>query len=84
MDKMDVDETPSGSGVIESYTVAHVAGRAPEGILIGHINETGHRFCAHMSHEGGYVERLMREDGIGMRGTLSTDENGINHFVPEA
>jgi acetyl-CoA C-acetyltransferase len=84
MDKMVVDETPSGAGVIESYTVAHVAGRDPEGILIGRMSQTGHRFCAHMAHENGNVERLMQEDGIGMRGTLSSDADGINHFVPEA
>ena len=84
MDKMVVDETPSGAGVIESYTVAHVAGRDPEGILIGRMSESGHRFCAHMASENGNVERLMQVDGIGMRGTLSSDAEGINHFVPEA
>ena len=84
LDKMIVDEAPSGAGVIESYTVAHVAGREPEGILIGRMNETGHRFCAHMSHDNGNVEKLMQQDGIGMPGMLSSDAEGINHFVPEA
>ena len=84
MEKMVVDEAPNGAGVIESYTVAHVAGREPEGILIGRMSETGHRFCAHMSHEEGHVERLMQEDGIGMSVRLTSDENGINHFIPEA
>ena len=84
MDKMTIDETPHGSGVIDSYTVAHVAGREPEGILIGRMAESGHRFCAHMSQENGNVEKLMQQDGIGLRGTLSSDEHGINHFKPEA
>ena len=84
VDKMVVDETPDGAGIIESYTVAHVAGRDPEGILIGRMSETGHRFCAHMAPENGHVERLMNEDGIGLKGTLSSNENGINHFVPGA
>ena len=84
MDKMVVDETPNGAGVIESYTVAHVAGRDAQGILVGRMSETGHRFCAHMAPENGNVERLMQEDGIGLKGTLSSDENGINHFVPGA
>ena len=84
LDKMIVDEAPNGLGVIESYTVAHVAGREPEGILIGRMNENGHRFCAHMSHADGNVEKLMQQDGIGMQGLLSSDAEGINHFVPEA
>ena len=84
MDKRVIEEAPNGAGVIESYTVAHVAGRPPEGILIGTMSENGNRFCAHMSHEDGHVERLMQQDGIGMRGTLSSDADGMNHFVPEA
>ena len=84
METVPVDETPSGAGVIESYTVAHVAGKQPEGILIGRMGESGKRFCAFMSHEDGHIERLMQQDGIGMRGTLSSNADGINHFVPEA
>ena len=84
LETLPVDETPSGTGVIESYTVAHVAGKAPEGILIGRMGDSGKRFCANMSHENGHVEKLMHEDGIGLRGTLSSDADGINHFTPEA
>ena len=84
MDKMVVDEAPTGTGIIESYTVAHVSGRDPNGILIGRMAESGKRFCAFMAQENGNVERLMKEDGIGLQGTLSTDDKGINHFAPGA
>jgi acetyl-CoA C-acetyltransferase len=83
MGKMTVEETPDGIGTIESYTVSHVAGKPPEGILIGRMEATGHRFCAHMTHEGEHVQELMRQDAIGMRGTL-TSADGINTFTPAA
>ena len=84
MDKMVVDETPNGRGTIESYTVSHVAGKPPVGILIGRMDETGKRFCAHMNDEGDAVQKLMQQDAMGMKGSLSSDADGMNHFNPEA
>ena len=76
------DEFPSGEGWIESYTVAHVAGRDPLGILIGRMSDSDHRFVAHMTDEGDHVARLMREDGIGIKGTLATNDQKLNIFTP--
>ena len=81
---LPVDETPSGSGRIESYTVAHVNGKPPEGLLIGRMADSGNRFCALMTQDDGHVARLMQQDGIGMDGLLTSDEDGINRFTPQA
>jgi hypothetical protein len=62
--------------------VAHVAGRDPLGILIGRMSDSDHRFVAHMTDEGDHVARLMREDGIGIKGTLATNDQKLNIFTP--
>ena len=81
---MRYDEAPTGMGHIESYTVAHVAGKPPQGILMGRMEATGNRFVAHMTSEGAHVQRLMQEDGIGLQGTLAPHEDGRNIFTPHA
>jgi acetyl-CoA C-acetyltransferase len=75
-------EAASGEGWIESYTVAHVAGKSPQGILIGRMSDSDDRFVAHMTPEGDHVARLMSEDGIGLKGTLAAQEDGTNIFTP--
>ena len=84
MPKLELDETPAGTGQIESYTVAHVSGKPPQGILIGRMAETNKRFVAHMTRLGDHVAQLMQEDGIGMTGTLAPDDEGFNIFTPNA
>ncbi len=80
--RMRYDEAPTGTGSIESYTVAHVAGKPPQGILMGRMEATGNRFVAHMTGEAGHTQRLMQEDGIGLQGTLAPQEDGRNIFTP--
>jgi acetyl-CoA C-acetyltransferase len=82
MPKLDLDETPVGLGRIETYTVAHVGGKPPQGILIGRMSETDKRFVAHMTAQGDHIARLMQEDCIGMTGTLAPDDEGFNIFTP--
>ena len=84
MPKLELDEAPTGAGRIESYTVAHVAGKPPQGILIGRVSETDKRFVAHMTAQADHNARLMQEDGIGMTGTLAPDDEGFNIFTPNA
>jgi acetyl-CoA C-acetyltransferase len=82
MDKLPVVEEANGRGTIESYTVAHVAGKDADGILIGRM-DSGERFCAHMTKEGGQTERLMAEDCIGMTGSLAVNDSKLNIFTPD-
>ena len=82
MDKLPFVDEANGNGTIESYTVAHVAGKDADGILIGRM-DSGERFCAHMTHEGGQIDRLMQEDCIGLKGTLAVNANKLNIFTPE-
>ena len=84
MPKLDLDMTPVGLGRIETYTVTHVIGKPPKGILIGRVSETDKRFVAHMTAQGDHVARLMQEDCIGMTGTLAPDDEGFNIFKPNA
>ena len=49
MPKLELDDKPTGTGHIESYTVAHVGGKPPQGILIGRMAENDKRFVAHMT-----------------------------------
>ena len=84
MPKLELDERPTGTGHIESYTVAHVAGKPPQGILIGRMVETDKRFVAHMTSLGDHVAQLMQEDGIGMTGILAPDNEGFNIFTPKS
>ena len=82
MDTLPYVDEANGAGTIESYTVAHVAGKDAEGIILGRM-ESGERFCAHMTREGGQIDRLMAEDGIGLKGMLAVNENQINIFTPD-
>ena len=84
MPKLELDEAPIGTGRIESYTVAHVGGKPPQGILIGRMAETDKRFVAHMTSQGDHIAQLMHEDGIGMTGTLAPDDEGFNIFTPKS
>jgi hypothetical protein len=45
--------------------------------------DSGERFCAHMTKEGGQTERLMAEDCIGMTGSLAVNDNKLNIFTPD-
>ncbi len=80
--RLEVDATPKGTGVIDSFTVAHVSGKPPQGILLGRMDETGKRFVAHMTLEGAHVSRLMSAAPFGMAGTLSAGDEGANIFTP--
>ncbi len=82
MDKLPFVDEANGSGTIESYTVAHVAGKDADGILIGRM-DSGERFCAHMTKEGGQTDRLMQEDCIGMTGQLVVNQEKLNIFTPD-
>ncbi|MBE8220356.1 MAG: acetyl-CoA acetyltransferase [Alphaproteobacteria bacterium] len=84
MPRLKVAEAPIGAGTIETYTVAHPAGKDRQGILIGRMHESGERFVAYMNPEGDNVARLMEEDGIGLVGDLSQGEGGVNYFTPKA
>lgn len=81
MDKLPYVDEATGSGTIESYTVAHVAGKDADGIIIGRM-QSGARFCAHMTREGGQIDRLMTEDCIGLKGTLAVNDDKLNIFTP--
>ena len=81
--KLDLDKTPLGLGRIETYTVSHVGGKPPQGILIGRVSETDKRFVAHMTAQGDHIARLMQEDCIGMMGTLAPNDEGFNIFTPK-
>ncbi len=81
--KLAVEDAPTGTGKIESYTVTHVVGHAPQGILVGRMEDTDKRFVAFMTPEGTHTERLKDEDAMGLTGMLTPQEGGTNIFVPQ-
>ena len=88
--KLQVEDSSSGEGVIESYTVTHsakrdsqAAKRDSQGLLVGRMAQSGQRFVGFMSAEGNHIARLMQEDCIGLKGTLTPQDDGTNIFVPQ-
>jgi acetyl-CoA C-acetyltransferase len=70
---------PSGRGTIETYTVLHDRDGVPTtGIIIGRLDD-GRRFLAKTPEDRTLLEGLMREEGVGRRGTVS--HNGTNVFA---
>jgi acetyl-CoA C-acetyltransferase len=70
---------PSGSGTIETYTVAHDRDGNPiRGIIIGRLGD-GRRFLANTPADRVTLDSLMASEGVGRRGTVSS-ANGSNRF----
>ncbi len=75
-------ERPQGAGVIESYTIAHPAGKPRMAIVIGRMVAGGARFVAHILDEGDRLDKMMQHDMIGTKGQLQQNEAGLNIMVP--
>lgn len=76
-----LDETPEGEGTVEGYTVVHGRDKVRMGIVIGTL-ETGKRFVAHVPYDIELLERMKREDLIGIKGEVTPGEK-TNTFVPD-
>jgi acetyl-CoA C-acetyltransferase len=89
IDEMDhpvLDAAPDGEGVVEGYTVVHARDAVRMGIVIGML-DSGKRFIAHVPFEKDLLERMEKEDLIGVRGRVTPCDAGkgeeTNTFVPQ-
>lgn len=79
------EEQPSGTAVIETYTVAFDRdGEPQQGIIIGRLGDgSGSRFLANTEIDSELMWQMTREEFVGRRGTVSPDPStGRNVFTP--
>jgi acetyl-CoA C-acetyltransferase len=67
------EETPSGSGTVETYTVVHGREGPRIGIVFGRL-ENGDRFIAHTSPEQSVLQEMMKVDCLGRPGRVTAGE----------
>ncbi len=90
MDHPTVNPEPSGAGKIETYTVVHGREGAQFSIVIGRLDETGHRFVAHTPAEPAVLEAMKQKDMLGAPGAVTPAKTGpdgklgVNTFTPAA
>lgn len=76
---LTVDESPTGHGTIDGYTVLHDRAGAPaRGLVVGHLSN-GHRFVAHIIEPEALVS-LEEHEGVGRTGDVHRGE-GVNRFA---
>ena len=73
--------SPEGAAKIETYTVLHDRQGPKNGLIIGRLNENGHRFVAHITKPE-ERDRLMSQDACGMSGHVQPNADNINIFTP--
>ncbi len=82
MESPTVTETPDGAATIETYTVCFGRNGPERGIVIGRLDENGHRFVANTPDDAGTLNDLMENDSMGRSGTVSTNEEGQSTLRP--
>jgi len=83
--KTEIDGSPNGAAVIETYTVHYLKGAPVRAIVIGRMQDTSKRFYALVStqvstQENETMQRLITEDAIGQPITVTSNPKG-NRFV---
>ncbi len=75
-------ENASGPATIESYTVMHGKNGPEFAVVIGRLNENGHRFLANTLPESVVLYDLQERESLGRPGLVHHHE-GRNIFVPQ-
>ena len=77
----EVVGTPSGTGIVETYTVIYDRDNEPnQGIVIGRLKD-GRRFLANTPQDRTLLENLTTRDTIGIAGHIRRQKN-LNIFSP--
>jgi acetyl-CoA C-acetyltransferase len=82
MESPVVEEAPHGAAKIETYTVVFGKNGPERGIVIGRLNENGHRFVANTPATPHVFKSLMEKDSLNRPGNVTTSD-GKNTFTPE-
>ena len=81
--KTEVENTPNGEALIETYTVLYQRGSPIRAIIIGHLKENSKRFYASLaSEDSDTIRRLIDVDSIGQSIWVEsfTNSNRITFF----
>ena len=79
LNRPDVDEDPSGSATIETYTVANGRDGPQMGIVIGRLDASNKRFIA-ISNDEKTLEIMMKEECLNRDGVVSKNSEGLSIF----
>ncbi len=79
--KAPVAERADGHGTLETWTVMNDRNGPAWAIVLGRLAD-GRRFIANTPTDPGLLERMQREDMIGVTGQVSCDAQDRNLFVP--
>ena len=74
-----VDETPTGRGVVQTYTVTYNAKGMYRAMVIGELHATGHRFVA-ISEDPALMTTMEAKDMLGAAINVHTDDRGRGIF----
>lgn len=75
-------ESPSGAATIETYTVVHGRAGVERALVIGRLEADGTRFIAETPEDSATLSRMLSEDMLGARGTVTAGDPK-NCFTPE-
>jgi len=77
MPRPEVDESPSGNGKIETYTVANGRDGPELGIVIGRLDVTNARFIA-VTKKDSDLDSLMSEECLGRECIVKQADDGYS------
>ena len=81
-DPVELDPAPSGPATVETYTIGHGRDGTPEqGIIVGHLDDSGKRFLANTPPDPDLLEDLEGREVIGTKGSVETVD-GVGLFRP--
>jgi len=74
-------ESPLGAAKIETYTVCFDRNGPQRGFVVGRLASTDQRFLADLPTEVLLLQELLKQEAIGLRGSV-VQQNGRNLFFP--
>ena len=80
--KAPLNETPSGSATIETYTVVHGKHGPEFGLVYGRETATGQRFLANLPSDPAWLQAFQDRENLGRPGSV-TQVDGRNIFTPD-
>lgn len=75
----EVDDRPSGKGMVETYTVVHNNRGEYRAIVVGRLLSSGARFVS-ISNDVELMKRMKSEDFLHRIVDVSTDKKGVGRF----
>jgi len=80
--KAPLTASPSGSAIIETYTIMHDRKGPSYGLVLGRLKESGERFVANTPSDNETLIRLRDKESLNLPGSVKT-VNSKSVFVPD-